>query len=56
MNHCVTNPMIVALHFAKTQITITRLYNILKFFMAVKNNNFQMKNCDFFLILAQNID
>ena len=24
--------------------------------MAVKNGNFQMKNCDVFLIFAQNID
>ena len=37
-------------------ITITHLCNILRFFTAVKNDNFQMKNCDIFLIFAQNID
>ena len=37
-------------------IMITRLCNILQFFTAVKNDNFEMKNCDIFLILAQNID
>ena len=30
--------------------------NIQQFFMAVKNENFQMKHCDNFLIFAQNID
>ena len=37
-------------------ITQTCLYNIQQYFTAVKNNNFQMKNCDIFLIFAQNID
>ena len=37
-------------------ITITLLCNILQFFTAVKNNNFQMKKKDNFLIFAQNID
>ena len=36
-------------------ITITLLCIILQYFTAVKNNNFQMKNCDNF-IFAQNID
>ena len=34
----------------------TRLCNILQFFTAVKNNNFQMKNCDIFSYYAQNFD
>ena len=42
------------LHFV--HITKTCLCNVLQFFMAVKKINFQMKNCDVFLIFAQNID
>ena len=34
----------------------TRPCNIQQYFTAVKNDNFQMKNCDIFLIFAQNID
>ena len=37
-------------------ITQTCLCNILRYFTAVKNDNFQMKICDIFLIFAQNID
>ena len=38
-------------------ITITcGLCKILIFFTTVKNDNFHMKNCDIFLIFAQNID
>ena len=38
-------------------ITIKRLYNILRFFTAVKvSGNIQMKNCESFLTFAQNID
>ena len=38
-------------------ITQTRLFNILQYIMAVnKNGCIQMKNCDSFLIFAQNID
>ena len=37
-------------------ITQTHPCNILQYFMAVKIYNFQMKNCDIFLIFAQNID
>ena len=40
----------------KTTIAITRLCNILRFFTAEKKDNFQMKNCDIFLIFTQNID
>ena len=32
------------------------LCNILRYFTAVKTDNFQMKNCDIFLIFAQNIN
>ena len=35
-----------------SSITITRL----RYFTAIKNDNFQMKICDIFLIFAQNID
>ena len=34
----------------------TRPCNILQFFHGCKNDNFQMKNGDVFLIFAQNID
>ena len=37
-------------------ITKTRPCNILHYFTAVKNDDFQMKNCNMFLIFAQNID
>ena len=37
-------------------ITQTCLCNILRYFTAVKMIIFQMKNCDCFLIFAQNID
>ena len=40
----------------KLYITKTRQCNILQFFAAVKKVNFQMKNCNVFLIFAQNID
>ena len=36
-------------------ITQTRLCNILQYFTAVKNDNLQVKNCDFFLTFAKNI-
>ena len=39
-----------------TIIKITHIFNILQFFTAVKNNIFQMKNCDIFLIFARNRD
>ena len=32
------------------------VYNKLQYFTAVKNDNFLLKNCDIFLIFAQNID
>ena len=38
------------------RITKTCPCYILQFFTAVKKDNFQMKNCDVFLIFAQNID
>ena len=34
----------------------TCLCNILRYLMAVKNDNFQVKNCDIFIIFTQNID
>ena len=37
-------------------ITKTCPCYILQFFTAVKKHNFEMKNCDIFLIIAQNID
>ena len=37
-------------------ITQTRLCNILQYVTFVKFDNFQMKKCDIFLILPQNID
>ena len=37
-------------------ITQTCPYNIQQYFTAVKKDNFQMKNCDVFLIFAQNFD
>ena len=37
-------------------ITKTRPCNILLYFHGCKKDNFQMKNCDIFLIFAQNID
>ena len=37
-------------------ITITPISNLLQFFTAVKIIKIQMKNCDIFLIFAQNID
>ena len=37
-------------------ITKTRPCNILHYFTAVKNDDFQMKNCDIFLIFAEYID
>ena len=37
-------------------ITQTCLCNKLQFFTAVKNDNFQTKNCNIFHIFAQNID
>ena len=37
-------------------ITKTSPCNILQFFTAVKRVNFQMKNCDVFLIFAKNND
>ena len=37
-------------------ITQTYPCNILQYFTAEKNDNFQVKNCDIFLIYAQNID
>ena len=37
-------------------ITKTSPCNLLQFFMAVKKDNFQKKNCHVFLIFAQNID
>ena len=43
-------------HITVLAITKTCPCNILKFFMAVKKDNFQMNNCDVFLIFAQNID
>ena len=42
---------VVSVEFSTTKI---RPCNILQFFTAVKNDNFQMKNCDVFLIFAQN--
>ena len=48
-----------SLHIQEQHITIitkTRPCIILQFFTAVKQDNFQMKNCDVFLIFAQNID
>ena len=48
MNHCRNR--------GEIGITKTRPCNILQFFTPVKNDNFQMKNCDVFLIFAQNID
>ena len=38
------------------KITQTCPCNILRHFTAEKNDNFQVKNCDIFLIIAQNID
>ena len=37
-------------------ITQTCLFNILRYFTTVKMKIFQVKNCDIFLIFAQNID
>ena len=37
-------------------ITETRICNIKQFFTAEKNDNFQMKIYDFFIIFALNID
>ena len=47
---------VVHLMLSFLHITKTCLCNIQRFFMGVKNCNFQMKNCDNFLICAQNID
>ena len=45
------------LTFVPIDITITSSCNILGFFTAfLINDTFQMKNCDIFLIFAQNID
>ena len=41
---------------ANVTITKTRPCNVLQFFTAVKNDNFQMKNFDVFFFFAQNID
>ena len=38
------------------RMTITRLRNILLYFTPVKMINFQMNNCDIYIIFAQNID
>ena len=46
----------ITLFLLYTDITKTCPCNILQFFTAVKKDNFQMKNCDVFLIFAQNID
>ena len=43
-----------AIERSNTPIMITRLCNII--FHGCKNDYFQMKNCDFFLIFAQIID
>ena len=49
-------------HIMFDHIIFVRLYEntpmqyILRFLHGRKNDNFQMKNCDFFLIFAQNID
>ena len=48
--------MNISVHKKWVHITITCLCNILQYFMAVKNDNFQEKNCDIFLTFAQNID
>ena len=37
-------------HYENTPIQYTAI------FLGRKNDNFQMKNCDIFLIIAQNID
>ena len=37
------------------KMAIYRSYNKLRYFKAEKNDNFQVKNCDIFLIFAQNI-
>ena len=42
--------------YLQSLIKITHICNILQFFTAVKNNIFQMKNCDIFLIFARNRD
>ena len=38
------------LHYEKTPVQYTAIFH------GCKNDNFQMKNCDVFLIFAQNID
>ena len=37
-------------HYANTPMLFTAIFH------SCKNDNFQMKNCDIFLIFAQNID
>ena len=39
-----------ALHYENTSMQYTAIFH------SCKNDNFQMKNCDIFLIFAQNID
>ena len=41
---------LITRHYDKTHMQYTVIFH------GCKNDNFQMKNCDFFLILAQNID
>ena len=50
--------MLSANNICKSFLTITQTCpcNIQQFLKTVKNENFQMKNSDIFLIFAQNID
>ena len=56
VDHSALQHLLISLSVGKGYITQTRPCNILHFFTAEKNDNFQMKNCDIFLIFAQNID
>ena len=54
--HFLVMGVLFSVFYCFPYITKTSPCNILQLFTAVINDNFQMKNCDIFLIFAPNID
>ena len=50
INHISEKDFKTAVHYANMPVQYTAIFH------GCKNDNFQMKNCDSFLIFAQNID